>query len=120
MTVPNDQRRYLRYEIFDYALVHVDDEAEPLHGMVVDIGLGGLQIRLKNDLPYGSILRVKIGRMEGEPLELRGEVRHSAPVPDSDLFAVGMRFVPVTHDERIAIAEFVHEIFQRQREKLLR
>ena len=86
--------------------------------MVVDISLGGLQIRTKDCLPLGREVRLKVARTESSPLIFRGEVRHSSLMPGSDLYASGFRFLPETHEERITIAEDVHDIFLRQAESL--
>lgn len=114
----SDKRRFLRYEMLDYALAHVPGQ-EAIKTVIVDIGLGGLQLRSKDLLPVGSFCKIYIGRVEGEPLMIAGEVRHSSDIPDSDLIATGIRFCPETHEERLAIAEYVHGVFQRQCDKLL-
>jgi len=114
----SDKRRYLRYEMLDYALVYCDSP-DAIRGVIVDIGLGGLQIRSKSNLNLGAPCRIHIGRSHGDPLVLAGEVRHTGEIDGSDLVAIGIRFVPETHDERLAIAEYVHGVFQRQCDKLL-
>ena len=119
MTAYPDQRRFLRYQIFDYTAITLEDTTETFHAMLVDIGLGGAQLRSKLPLQDGASILMRIGRNEGEPLEIRGEVRHCMAVPDSDLFGSGIRFTPSTHAERVALAEFVHDVFQRQRDRLI-
>ncbi len=114
----SDKRRFLRYEMLDYALAYVDGQ-EPIKAVIVDIGLGGLQLRSKELLPVGNICKIHIGNLQGEPLVLSGEVRHCSQVEDSDLIATGIRFCPENHKERLAIAEYVHGVFQRQCDKLL-
>lgn len=115
-----DQRRYLRYEIFDYASIKTDESTEEQHGMIVDIGLGGLQLRSRTELPIGSVVTLTVGRLEDKPLVMRTEVRHCSKVEGTDLFALGMRFSPVGHTQRLETAEFVHQVFVRQREQLTR
>lgn len=109
-----DKRRYIRYEVLDYALAYTSSALEPLHVVIVDIGLGGLQLRSRKILTLGDKCKLHIGSPDHPPTVLVGEVRHSMPVPDSDLIATGIRFLPKTHDERLAIAEYVHTVFQRQ------
>src|SRR4051812_41412507 len=104
--------------MLDYALAYVDGN-EPIKTVIVDIGLGGLQLRSKDALPVGCVCRIHIGRSQGEPLVLAGEIRHSAEVENSDLVATGVRFCPDNHEDRLAIAEYVHGVFQRQCDKLL-
>lgn len=114
----SDKRRFLRYEMLDYALVHTPGQ-EPIKAVIVDIGLGGLQLRSKDKIAVGSFCKIHIGRTDGEPLILAGEVRHSGEIENSDLVATGVRFCPENHEERLAIAEYVHGVFQRQCDKLL-
>ena len=113
-----DKRQYLRYEILDYALVYGENYAEPIRSVVVDLGLGGLQIRCRENIPAGEIVNLKIGNMEHPPINIRGEVRYTQSVNNSDLFSVGIRFMPETHEDRIAMAEYVHAVFQRQADML--
>lgn len=109
-----DQRRYIRYEVLDYANIFVSDGQESWQAVVVDIGLGGVQVRSRANFPIGEKCMLQVGRLDLPPLMLKGEIRHSMPVDQSDLFACGIRFLPETHEERIAIAEYVHGVFQRQ------
>ena len=113
-----DKRRYIRYELLDYAVMSVDGLSEKVNIVITDIGLGGIQIRTRTELPAGSRCNVHVACMDGLTLDLRGEVRHSASVPNSDLFSAGVRFVPENHQERMSVAEFVHQVFQRQAEEL--
>jgi hypothetical protein len=115
----SDKRRYLRYEILDYAQVYCADKTDATNCVIVDIGLGGLQVRTKQALPVGELCAIQVGRMDKPPLMLKGEVRHCGLLDDSDLYATGVRFMPQTHMDRMAIAEYVHEVFQRQCDKLL-
>ena len=114
-----DKRRYLRYEILDYAVVSLGDGAPPTNTVIVDISLGGIQLRAKQPLPVGGICMVRVGCADLPPLSLRGEVRHCMPVPESDLYTSGIRFVPESHADRMSIAEYVHAIFQRQCDNML-
>ncbi len=114
----SDKRKFLRYEVLDYAVVN-DGLATTINAVIVDIGLGGLQLRSKHNLPIGSRIRLQIGRLHQEPINLLGEVRHTSEVENSDLVAAGIRFCPETHEDRLAIAEYVHGVFQRQCDKLL-
>lgn len=114
-----DNRRYARYEILDYAMVVSDHITEPVRSVIIDIGLGGLQLRSRASLPVGSQCLLKLGNMESAPVTIRGEIRHITPVDGSDLFSCGVRFVPETHEERTTVAEYVHSVFQRQADQLI-
>ncbi len=115
----NDKRRYARFEILDYAFVHaVDESFEPIRAVVVNIGLGGVQLRTKDALPEGKIVHLIVGTSDESTLDLRGEVRYCSPVENSDLFASGFRFLPENHEQRVAIVEFVHTVFSRQGDRI--
>lgn len=115
----SDQRRYARFEVLDYAKVTSDKIKEPISAVVVDVGLGGIQIRSREQLTEGDSCTLVIGREDGSPLTIKAEVRTVRPIEDSDLFGAGCRFLPDNHTERMAIAEYVHMVFQRQGEKLV-
>lgn len=118
-TVRPDKRRYLRYEILDYAVVQLDVDHSLINTVIADISLGGVQLRSRDPLPVGALCTIRVGCGDGQPIGLRAEVRHCRPVPDSELFTTGMRFMPETHADRMAIAEYVHAVFQRQCDNLL-
>jgi hypothetical protein len=109
-----DKRRYIRYEMLDYVVVRPNNGTASSNSIIVDIGLGGLQLRTREMLPTGEHCTMEVGRVDSTPLVLKGEIRHSSAVPGSDLYASGIRFKPENHEDRIAIAEYVHAIFQRQ------
>ena len=109
-------RSFERFAVLDYAMVQSPNGGEPFRSVVIDIGLGGVQLRSKEQLPVGEICELQIGSEKGKPLVLKGEVRYSKPIPDNGLFSSGFRFLPQNHDERKAIAEYVHSVFMRQSE----
>ena len=109
-------RSYERFAVLDYAMIQFPNGAEPFRSMVVDIGLGGLQLRSQEPLPVGEICELQIGTDSGKPLTLKGEVRYSRSVPEKGLFSSGFKFLPENHEERRAIAEYVHSVFSRQGE----
>lgn len=115
----SDQRRFLRYEVVDYAVASTGAGHLGFNAVVTDIGLGGLQLRARQGVVIGTPIRIQVGRIDLPPLSLRGEVRHCETVPGSDLYAIGIRFMPKAHEERMAIAEYVHGVFQRQCDLLM-
>lgn len=100
------------------ALLYQENREEAYRAMLVDIGLGGVQLRSKEPLPVSEICMLEIGRDGEKPLSLRGQVRHCRPVKNSDLYTSGFKFAPDCHEQRVAIAEYVHGVFQRQGEIL--
>jgi hypothetical protein len=89
---------------------------EPIRCVVVDVSLGGLQVRSKLAAPVGLQCTLHIAQLGGKPLRVKGEVRHVAEVPGMDLISSGFRFLPETQEERVAIMEYVHGVFLRRSE----
>lgn len=114
----SEKRRDIRYEVLDYAMVYDTEGNEPVRCVIVDIGLGGVQIRSRGSLPVGGVCLMNIGNLDTTPIKIRGEVRHSQKVQGSDLYASGIRFLPRTPDERAVVAAYVHSVFQRQADQL--
>lgn len=113
-----DKRRYIRYELLDYAVMSLDGTSETVNVVITDIGLGGIQVRTRSQLVSGSKVFIQVACTDGANLDLRGEIRHTVEIPNSDLYSAGVRFVPENHEERMAVAEFVHQVFQRQADDL--
>lgn len=114
----SDMRLYARFEYAECAMVYEENRSEPFRAMLVDIGLGGVQLRTKEDLPTEVPLSLQIGQDGKAPLELKGKVRYCYPEETEGMYISGFKFTPQTHEERVAIAEYVHGIFQRQWELL--
>ncbi len=115
----SEQRKDIRYEVLDYALVYCPKGADPVRSVIVDIGLGGLQIRSRDQLPIGCNCVIAIGNGAREAVEIHGEIRHCAKVDGSDLYSTGIKFLPRDGSERTTVAEYVHSVFQRQADHLL-
>jgi hypothetical protein len=109
----HDNRRYARFEMLECAMLYVANEREPIRVMIADIGLGGVQLRSKEQVPCDQPLVLHIGRDAGDPLEIKGKVLYSHP-GEEPMFVTGFCFMPETHEERIAVAEYVHGVFQQQ------
>ncbi len=108
-----DNRRYLRYELLDYAIAFGSEHNQGVRVVVADVGLGGLSLRSKEKLLVGERLEIVIGRGDGSQQTLRAVVRHSDYSADSELYASGVQFTPESHEERLNIATFVNEAFLR-------
>ena len=110
MSVPSSFRNHERHEMFECAMLFRPDNATPIRSIIVDVGLGGAQLRSKNALPVGCSCILKVGHDNGTPLTFRGEIRHSTRVEGSDLFASGFKFLPVSHEEKLLVASFLHSV----------
>lgn len=114
-----DTRRYARFHVMEYALIQRQGAQEAVRSVVVDVGLGGIQILARHQLPVGDICHVTIGRSDGTRITVPGEVRFSTPTAGSGgLFATGMRFKPETHEQKSEVVDYVHGVFQRQADQL--
>ena len=85
-----DKRRYIRYELLDYAVMSLDGTTETVNVVITDIGLGGVQVRTRTQLISGSKVFIQVACTDGESLSLRGEIRHTVEIPNSDLFSAGV------------------------------
>ena len=115
----SDRRRHARFELFDYAVLERLDAPETHQCVVIDVSLGGIQVRSREELPMGVRYRLTIGRGEIKPVLITAEVRYVGPIPDTDLFSIGFRCAPQTALERIAWVEYVHDVFKSQGEILI-
>lgn len=116
----NDQRQHARFELLDYALMqgHGDHQPDVQRAIIVDVSLGGLQIRSRTKFTHGDVFRLTVGRAEGNPVLIVAEVRYSIPVDESDLFATGFKVKPEDNEQRINWVDYVHTVFQSQGETL--
>ena len=109
-----DKRIYARFE--------VGAEATLKHGSksfkvtVNDVSLGGVQLLSPDALPTEDTVLLVPKPTKGE-LKLNGRVRYCAK-GDTGAFISGYKFEPRTLEERVAIAEFVREIFENSWEAL--
>lgn len=113
-----DTRRYSRFEILEYAMVYHPDGREPLSSVVLNVGIGGMQVLSRKQLQVGDICHVDLPKPDGTRMTIPSEVRFSGPFNGSGLFSTGMRFVPETHEQKADVVDFVHDVFQRQADQL--
>jgi hypothetical protein len=115
-----DQRQHARFELLDYALMqgHNGEEAPSQRAIIVDVSLGGLQIRSRTKFTHGDVYRLTVGRAESTPVNIVAEVRYSIPIDESDLYATGFKVRPEDNEQRINWVDYVHTVFQSQGETL--
>ena len=120
-TSKTDKRQHARFELLEYVLMGGPtgkSSSQPERAVVVDVSLGGLQIRSRSTFEEGALLQLTVGRAGNDPIFVVAEVRYSIPVEDSDLYATGFRVRPEDRTQRIAWVDYVHEVFQNQGELL--
>jgi hypothetical protein len=113
-----DTRQYARFDVLEYAMVYHPDSQEPLRSVVVNVGLGGLQVLSRKQLAIGDVCHVVIAKSDGAKMTVPSEVRYSNPYNGSGLFTTGMRFVPETAEQKSEVVDYVHSVFQRQADQL--
>ena len=116
----SDKRQHARFELLDYALMQGHEETQPdsQRAIIVDVSLGGLQIRSRAKFTHGDIFRLTVGRADQTPVVVAAEARYSIPVEESDLYATGFKVRPENNDQRINWVDYVHTVFQSQGETL--
>lgn len=115
-----DRRRHARFELLDYAAMTKVGDTNTLRSVIVDISLGGLQVRSRQPFEAGAKYEIQVGRGENkQPITIHAEARHSKPIEETDLYSTGFRLTPETAIERIEWVEYVHAIFKLQGEMLI-
>lgn len=107
----SDSRRYVRYELLDYAMAVTQEHPEGIRIVVADVGLGGLALRSKSQLTSGEHIKICLNKGDGTQITFNAGVRYSDRVPETGLYASGVQFTPESHEERLDIAMFVNEAF---------
>lgn len=114
-----DKRNSDRLEIFEYAIIE-DQDSQTASAVIVDLSLGGMQVRTRDQFMTEESVRVQIYRSGLQPIIVKAEVRYCRNVDDDGMHAVGLRFRPEGMAQRIAIVDFVHGVFKLKGESLLR
>lgn len=115
----SDRRKHARFELLDYAILTHVESGKSTRSVIVDISLGGLQLRSREPFESGAKYKLEIGRGEAAPIIVNAEARHSKTIEDSDLWSTGFRLTPTTAVERIEWVEYVHAVFKAQGEMLI-
>lgn len=115
-----DQRRHARFELLDYAFIHLPDRSDGHRAVIVDVSLGGFQTRSRDRIPADDRLVVTVGQAGLTPVEVHVESRYSIEVENSELFATGFKVMPDNDEERIRWVDYVHSVFRAQGEFLTR
>lgn len=114
-----DGRRFSRFETLEYALLTSEGVDEPLPAVIVDISLGGLQLRTRVPLEPGDEYLMQIGQGGEHPIMTAVEVRYSAKIPHTGLHSVGVRFLPGHSEQRMRLVHYIHDAFARQGDQLM-
>jgi len=114
----SDRRKHARFELMDYAILTKDGSSDSTRSVIVDISLGGLQVRSRTPFVQGSKYAIEIGRGNASPVVVYGESLNSIEIDGSDLFSTGFRLIPTSAMERIEWVEYVHSVFKAQGEML--
>lgn len=109
-----DGRRHYRFETMEYVQLSEPNTKEPFSAVIVDISLGGLQLRSRNICEAGKVYHLQIGQGEQEPIEAEIEIRYCKPVDGSDLNSIGVKFMPAQREKRMRLVQYIHQSFSNQ------
>lgn len=84
--------------------------SEDSRALVVDVSLGGLKMRTKASLDTSKAYTLTMAN-GSDPIDFNGSICHLVPGDEDSEASVGFVFRPETHEERVAIANFVHRVF---------
>lgn len=115
----SDVRQHARFELLEYAVIKDAETGNSTRSIVIDVSLGGLQVRSKQQFEPNANFLLNIGRGDSEPIAIEAESRYCVAIEGSDLFATGFRCTPSTSAQRMQWVEYVHAIFQMQGEHLV-
>jgi len=110
----SDIRRFSRFETLEYALLMSSALDDPLPAVIVDISLGGLQLRTRVPLESGDEFLMQIGQGGDNPITTAVEVRYCTKIPHTGLHSVGVRFLPGKSEERMRLVHYIHDAFATQ------
>jgi hypothetical protein len=114
----NERRDSERFALFEYAIVRLGAQSIRLRSVVVDVSLGGLQVRSREEFESGIKCILCVGRIGMEPMEIGAEVRYSRPIEGSDLVSTGFRIIPSSDIEKEQWARFVQNSLKHSGESL--
>lgn len=113
-----NKRSSARCTLLEYAAINVGDASLMLRSVVVDISLGGLQVRSHEEFAVGLVCSLNIGRLHSTPLEIDAEVRYCRPIEGTSLYATGFRVLPRTEEQKAEWGRFVHSAFVERSDSL--
>lgn len=119
MSNASDGRRYERIPVLDYAMVRSAPQGSPFRALIVDVSLGGLRLRSEHSFSGGEMIEIQIAQEKGDPVTVDAEVRYTSDVEGSEFYLCGARFLPKTHEQRVAIVHYVHDAFRSGAEKIM-
>jgi hypothetical protein len=97
--------------VLEFAHVVVGTAELKFRSVVVDVSLGGLQLRSREEFAPGTICMLIIGQMNSEPMTVGAEVRYCRDL-DKGLFATGFQVIVASDEEQKKWAGFVHAAFE--------
>jgi hypothetical protein len=111
-----DLRLYARFQVNNEAKISEEDGEGQVTCRLIDIGLGGVQLEAPTELKANSRAMLQV-ELEQISLLVTCRVLY-CNAQNFGSYGCGLKFIPKDHQERVAIAEFVHDVFQRQWEVL--
>ncbi len=109
-----ERRKEPRLIHFEFAKFYAVQHSVPLSALIVDVSLGGAQIRTRAKCNEGESCRIQIQKDDHGHIEIPGQISYCLETGGSNLYAVGVKFLPVTMGQKNDIANYVHNIFLEQ------
>lgn len=114
-----DKRQHARFDLLEYAMVYGSDPQNVVRSVVIDVSLGGLQVRSRQQFVAGDTYTLNIGRIDSKPLIVQAEARYSNQIEDTDLYATGFKCQSLSSVDKMDWVDYVHSIFKSQGESLV-
>jgi c-di-GMP-binding flagellar brake protein YcgR len=103
------QRRFLRATV-ELPVTYAVEGAEPRLGKAVNLGGGGLRLATDEDIPSGTVLRLRFALPGGRrEMRMRGRIVLSFFNAVDGHFAHGIAFTQIDPDDQEEIVRFIHE-----------
>lgn len=114
-----EHRKHSRFSILEYALLQLDKKPISVRTLIVDISMGGAQLRSRTECKVGDKAYLIVGTFKDVPLKIPVTVRYCNTIDTGLLYAVGLKFSPKTKLQKAQVTNFVHNLFVTQGELLL-
>lgn len=96
------------------------ESGKPIAGVLTDVSLGGVQIKVREALFVGEKLVLSLGRDGEPPLEVNATVRYSLEIEDTGSYASGLEFMPESDQKCLEIGKYVRKTVDRYVRSLAR
>lgn len=108
-----ERREQTRHIVYEVATLNLEGDEGAIRGVLCDVGLGGAQIRLREEVLPGSVFILSVGRDRESPLRVRSVVRYCRECDGVRTFAAGLEFLPQSEHDQMEVARYVRKTANR-------